>query len=340
MSFSMLVLRSFVEGAERLNLSRDDLLAGLIADSALESEHSWIDNAQFYEILSRGVSISQDPAFGLRIGEQERFTAFGAAGMLFSVVRTFREAMAAMAKFHDVARDEQDVFVDDEERSVVISYRLFDAAGVARRCLAEIVLSSLSALLRQYGGARGLASSVQLDYPAPDYAAEYSRVFGCPVAFDQPRVAFIVDRELADKRQLLSHPELAHELRQQAETRQTSAGHPRTLVGRVRFHLREGWRTGAPTMDAIARSLGMSQRSLHRHLARQGVDYRSILNEARCEAAAQLLRHQHLSVKQVAQELGFSNSSAFYRAFKRWLGCSPSDYARGRSSLDSPTSEH
>jgi AraC-like DNA-binding protein len=79
-------------------------------------------------------------------------------------------------------------------------------------------------------------------------------------------------------------------------------------------------------METVARGLGMSQRSLHRHLASEGLDYRSVLNDARLDAAAALLREQRLSIKQVAHEVGFSNASAFYRAFKRWTGVGPSEY--------------
>jgi AraC-like DNA-binding protein len=331
MAFSTLVLRSFLESTERLHLSRDDLLAGVIADRALDSDRSWINNSQFYEVLARALTLSQDPALGLRVGEQGNFAAFGAAGLLFSVVPTFRDAVTAMAEFYAVARDQPDVSVRAEEHDLVVSYQLFDATGAPRRSLAEIVLGSLCSLLRQYGGARGVPSRVQFDYAAPAYAAEYQRVFRCEVLFEQARVALSVDRELAERRQLLSHPELALELRKRAEAGQAGPQHPRTLVGKVRYQVRENWRSGAPSMVTVAHALGMSQRSLHRHLAQQGVDYRTILNEARCEAAAHSLRQDGASIKQVAHELGFANPSAFYRAFKRWMGCSPSDYAAGSS---------
>ena len=84
----------------------------------------------------------------------------------------------------------------------------------------------------------------------------------------------------------------------------------------------------------------MSQRSLHRHLASQGVDYRSVLNEARLEAAAGLLRDGQKSVKEVAHEVGFSTASAFYRAFKRWTGYSPSEYVSGAKGHDQTQELH
>lgn len=326
MAFSSRVLRSFLTSVEALQISRDELLAGLDIDLSPDAEQ-WIANSDFYQVIRRALQLSGDPALGLHVGEHEQghFTAFGAAGLLMSIVPTFREAMMAMARFHEVARDEQDVFVSFESSAMVVEYRLFDATGPVRSCLAEIVFTNLSAMLRQFGGVGSVAQRIQLDYPAPPHAGEYSRIFGCDIQFESPRVAMVITRELADRRQLLSHPELAAVLRQRAE----SSRRPRTLVEKVRRQVRDSWSSGAPTMATVARGLGMSQRSLHRHLARQGIDYRSLLNEARLDAAAELLGDRRKSVKEVAHEVGFSNASAFYRAFKRWTGYSPSEYMNG-----------
>lgn len=323
MAFSTRLLRSFLTTVEQMQLSRGELLAGLPVESVVDTE-GWIDNAQFYEVVRRALAFSRDPALGLHVGEREsgHFTAFGAAGMLFSVVPTFREAVTEMARFHEVARDQQDIFVRSEASNVAVVYQLFDAAGAVRSCLAEIVLTNLTQMLKQFSGIAGVPRCVQFDYAAPAHAAEYQRVFGCDVRFACARVAMVVPRDIAERRQLLSNPDLAAMLRHRAE----DSSRPRTLMERVRLQVRESWLSGAPTMETVARGLGMSQRSLHRHLARHGLDYRSVLNDARLEAAATLLREQRLSIKQVAHEVGFSNASAFYRAFKRWTGVSPSEY--------------
>jgi AraC-like DNA-binding protein len=328
MAFTTSVLRSFLASVEWLQISRQHLLSGQRVEAIVDSE-GWLENTEFYEVIRRALQLSGDPALGLHVGEREQghFTGFGAAGLLFSVVPTFREAIHAMARFHEVARDVQDLVVGSEGHSIAVVYRPFDATGAVRSCLVEIVFANLAAMLKQFGGVGGVAQRIQLDYPAPAYAAEYRRLFGCDVEFDCARVAMVVARELADRRQLLSHPELAAALRARAEKHER----PRTLVESVRRQVRDSWSSGAPTMETVARGLGMSQRSLHRHLARQGVDYRSILNDARLEAAAELLRDRRKSVKEVAHEVGFSNASAFYRAFKRWTGYSPSEYVSGAS---------
>ncbi len=327
MAFRVAVLRSCLESMERLNLTRTELLRDIIDESVIDRDDSWVENSEFYAIISRAIRLSGDPALGLTVGERGNFTAFGAAGLLFSVVPTFREAMVAMAHFHRVARDEQNLLLREDADSFSVEYLPFDAPPPARQFNSELVLARLRALLAQFGGPLGVPLKVQFDYPAPAYVDEYYRVFGCEVSFGEPRVAMIVDRVVARRQQLLSQPELCQELRKRAQVLLDRETYPTTLPGRVRYHLRESWGAEPPRMEALARRLGISQRSLHRSLAREGLDYRTLLNQARCEVASHLLRQRGSCVKQVSIELGFSNPSSFYRAFKRWMGCSPSAYA-------------
>lgn len=327
MAFSSLVLRALVSSFEELQFSSSDLLAELELEPLLKEDHAWIPDAQIYEVVRRALEVSQNPALGLHIGERGNFSAFGAAGMLISVLPTFRDATAALIHHHVMARYQQDIFAREEGDDLLILLEPFDADGSIRRCISELVMALLAQLLKRYAGQGGMPRLVQFDFSAPGYADEYRRIFGCDVQFDSPRVGMLVTGELANRPQLLSDPDLAAELRRRVESSQLGSRRADPLVERVRSHVRASLRSSAKTMDAVALGLGMSARSLHRHLARHGVDYRSILDETRLAAAAALLREQELSVKRVAHEVGFSTQSAFYRAFKRWTGFSPSEYA-------------
>ena len=83
---------------------------------------------------------------------------------------------------------------------------------------------------------------------------------------------------------------------------------------------------GTAHMQALASSLGMSPRTLRRHLARQRTSFSAILERWRRNTAVAMLRSQDLSVQQIAKRLGYSHASNFERAFKRWTGLSPTSY--------------
>jgi AraC-like DNA-binding protein len=105
----------------------------------------------------------------------------------------------------------------------------------------------------------------------------------------------------------------------------------------VRRLLAEKLANGPPTLEQIARRLRMSARTLHRRLDQEGTSFRRILAEVRREVAARHLREPQLAVGEIAFLLGFSEASAFHRAFKRWTGHAPRAYRDLEHSLPQKT---
>jgi AraC-like DNA-binding protein len=87
---------------------------------------------------------------------------------------------------------------------------------------------------------------------------------------------------------------------------------------------------GTTRMSSIARQLGMSERTLHRRLAEDGVSYQDLLEEVRKAAAGRYLDESTLAIGEIAYLLGYSEPAAFHRAFKRWYATTP-EHFRTRS---------
>ncbi len=325
MAFSSSIVRLTLLALERSNVPRHEVSHGIVEESRLR-EDFWLPDAAYYEMLSRAVLLSHDPALGLTVGQwQGNWLALGAAGLHISLVRCFSEAAAAIVRFHGLLHDTQSVVSFQDAETLTIQFDAFDAPLFLRQFLAEAALGSVRELLAQFVGRDAKPSRVSLDYPAPRHAAQYQKVFGCEVSFDQPHAALVVPRAIADKEQLLHQPELAEHLAQLAESSMGHGRNVRRVDERVRALMRNG-HSGAPSMAVIARRLGVSERSLRRQLASEGMHYRSLLAEDRCALATQLLR-RGAGPKQIAYELGYQSTSAFHRAFRRWAGASPSAFA-------------
>jgi len=101
----------------------------------------------------------------------------------------------------------------------------------------------------------------------------------------------------------------------------------RTTVAKVKGLLKCSV-DGYPRLEALADMLHISARSLRRHLAAEGFTYSVLLEQARIRDAADLLVLQHIPIQQVAESLGYSDSSNFARDFRQWVGSSPSEYRR------------
>ena len=101
-----------------------------------------------------------------------------------------------------------------------------------------------------------------------------------------------------------------------------------SLSAKIRRRLREWPPASWPDFDTLAQQLHASSATLRRRLDDEGESYRSIMDELRRDLAISLLGEPHLSISEIACELGFAESSAFHRAFKKWTGTRPGEYRR------------
>jgi AraC-like DNA-binding protein len=89
-----------------------------------------------------------------------------------------------------------------------------------------------------------------------------------------------------------------------------------------------------PPIGVVARQLAIAPRTLQRRLAAQGMSYQQLVDVVRREAAERLLTDASMSIGEIGYLLGFSEPSAFHRAFRRWHSLTPHDY---RSRQRTPT---
>ena len=99
-----------------------------------------------------------------------------------------------------------------------------------------------------------------------------------------------------------------------------------SLVDRVQSIITNEFRGGDPSLDRIADQLGLTPRTLQRKLHELGTSHNELLDHMRRQLAMRYLREPEMAICEVAYLLGFSESSSFHRAFKRWTGVTPKEY--------------
>jgi AraC-like DNA-binding protein len=180
-------------------------------------------------------------------------------------------------------------------------------------------------LIRAHGPAAAPAQ-VSFQYPAPPYHLEYTQVFERPPRFDQAFTGIVFDRALLDRasphRDHATHRALVAVAEGELAriTRQTPC------FRRATEYLVSRGAASEVRMEEVARSLGMSVRSLRRRLVAEGRTYRAVEQDAHAIVAQQHLRSPQLSIEETALKMGFAHPSAFYRAFKRWTGMTPLEF--------------
>ena len=189
----------------------------------------------------------------------------------------------------------------------------------------DIVMALLFDLCRMNAGAALRPVAATLRRRKPDPADAYERFFGCPVHFGGEENSFVLSAKDADRplpsanRQLAATFDkmLAEELARLDKS---------DVVSRCRAAVLEQLSSGEGTAEDTAKQLHMSPRTLQRKLAEAKTTYLQLVDDTRKDLALRYIEDPRRSVTDITFSLGFSQPSAFTRAFKRWTGVSPSDH--------------
>lgn len=168
---------------------------------------------------------------------------------------------------------------------------------------------------------------VAFPFPRPAHAADYALVYTEHSSFDAPRLVAEFDAALLDQPVLREASEIAAFLEGAPGKISILYRRDRDMVRAVRELLAREL-AAAPSLAQTARSLGMSERTLHRRLAEEGASFRGVREELRREAALEWLGKTRRSVARIASDLGYAEPSAFFRAFQAWTGESPSGHRK------------
>lgn len=159
--------------------------------------------------------------------------------------------------------------------------------------------------------------------PAPVHRQDYHKFFGAPVLFDQPVTRLVFSSSYLSLPIIRSDVALESFLREAPANILIRYRHDNDLSARMRAQLNALPIAEWPSFAELAAGLGMSVPTLRRRLRGEGQSFGTIKDELRFVAAERLLQENRLSVAEVAAELGYSEPSAFYRAFHKWMGQSP-----------------
>jgi len=193
----------------------------------------------------------------------------------------------------------------------------------------EATLASAVAISREVApDGRFAPLEVHLKHSAPAQTARHAAYFGAPVRFGSDRDALLVSQSALDRENRLGDTGITQFLVRHLEQELATLGPAQTLRDVAKDAIARSLSDGLPKMADVARRLGLSARSLHRRLADDGLSFQSLTEETRRELAEGLLRDEQYSIAEIAFLTGFSDQSAFTRAFKRWAGVPPASYRK------------
>lgn len=327
---SIRVVQGLVQAAERSGVPRAQLLRAAHLDPALlDAVDGRMPRPQVYRLCEFALDLTGDPALGLHWGE--RITgSFAPISPLLAHASSFRQALETLLHFERLMSDRSGYqFLETEDELTIRCMRLTAESVRVRRFCNEVMLVGFLGLARHFHP-NANPKRVNLAYGAPSYHTEYARLFLQAVHFDEPFTEIVFDRALLNAASPQKDEDVHEALRTVAERRIYRLGQRAPYALRVRDLLvRHG--PHQTDMKEVALALGMSVRSLRRRLAAESKPYNGILNEAFALVAKHHLRDKQLTIQETAYEMGFSDTSTFHRAFKRWTGMTPAGFRESAS---------
>ena len=332
---SMGVVRALLEAVEMSGVSALELLrAAKVEPDAVRVADASMTRSQSYRLCELAMDLTRDPALGIHWVERLSAHSFTPISPLIEHAPTLRQAFESLSEFHRLLTDNPGFELMETRDKVTV--RCEPLASEPRRIqifVAEMVVTGVFRLIRSFGvPARKLR--VQFAYEAPSHRAEYARVFEGAQHFDGAFTGLVFDRALMDTAALQNNEEVHSALRTVAKRRMVRLMQCMTYSTRVCDMMVERGPAARTDMKIIARQLGISMRSLRRRLSAEGTTYKSLTSDARATMAKRLLLTTQASIKEVAYDLGFADSTAFHRAFKRRTGMTPQGYRTHQATVE------
>lgn len=283
-----------------------------------------IDLADYLKILVNALGRVEDPAVGLRSGQLLHPSHLGALGHAFMASATLREAIERTVRYHRMLTEKVQVGVSEEGGNLKVSYAS-EAPDVLSDPQADSQLASLLSLCRMNFGGRLTPLAVRMRREPPEDPAPWAEVFGVPVAFGAAENSLVLRREDVDEQLTVSNPALAA-LHEDIMRRHLASVDREDVVNRARVAILELLPSGELSEERVADRLGMTPRTLYNRLRERAVPFRTLVSDLRRELAERYLTDPSYSMTEIAFLLGYSDSSAFSRAFRGWHDMAPSDY--------------
>jgi AraC-like DNA-binding protein len=254
----------------------------------------------------------------------------GVLGLAMKTAPTLRASLERMERYWRVVTDTAIYRLDEAGDPALLIFEPRTGHHPALEFRNEGALAGLARNMRLF-----VAGELTLDHVSFRHACRgdpdrYAAHFDCPVRFGAERDAIALRPAMLDLPNRLGDAAVSDFLTAHLETEIGSLRDDTSLRAALLRRMTPALSNGAPEAAGIAREMGMSERTLYRRLADEGLTFRDVLSEAQSSLAQELLRDSESSIAEIAFVTGFAEQSTFSRAFKRWVGQTPAQFRRQR----------
>lgn len=322
-------LRVFIQWAEEHGIDTAPILSSKGLEKAdFDIPDRLITFEQQFEITQKVFDIISYPALGLRIGERINIGQLGKWIMAINSCATAIDAFKMAFELADLLSFPFQCILDVQGDIAKFSFVDLIDMGCSRRYRYEMHIVGGYNICCEILRERVKLIEIRFAYPKPEYAEEYKKIFNCPTIFDAEETQILFDSSYL-ARPLPCANTLTKKIYEKDCNQTITQLIMLTTTTELAKSVLQCKEKKLLTRSQLARRLNMSDQTLKRRLAAEGVNYKSLVQGIREQKACDLLQSTELSMEEIARNVGYSDVANFYRAFKSWTGKTPLSY-RGK----------
>ncbi len=276
----------------------------------------------FFQQLEAVHALHPVAALGLRIGRCAKPEHFGIVGYLAASCNSLGQALMRYRRFQTLLVSNLHVRVSQQGDVLRFTWR--KGSPLAN----EVAVASFVKLMQALIGHDIAPLAVEFPHASPPDPAIYEVLMGCPVRFGAPAIGLEIPAGLLAMRIVSSDPYMRALFEQQASAMLVQPPQPDQYLASLKKYIAGALQDGEPSASALAQQMHCSLRTFYRELASHGLRYRTVLADTRFQMARLYLADARLSLVEIALLLGYSEQSAFTRAFRGWTSSTPLEYRR------------
>jgi AraC-like DNA-binding protein len=286
-----------------------------------KDENNVIPYAALGRVFTACVTHTNCPHFGLLVGQRGTPSSLGPVGGLLQHLPTVGDALSSLVRhlhLHDRGAAPTLLTHGDV---VTLGYAIYEPGVESPEQISDGAMAVATNIVRALCGPDWVPDEVLLPHRRPADLTSYRRFFRAPVRFDQETAALVFPTRWLDHRIADANPIFRQVF--EAHIRDLEAAGTGDWKENLRRMLRTEILTNRCSAATVADRFAVHRRTLSRHLQAEGAGFQRVVDETRFEIARQLLTQTRIPLSEVAVALGYSEASAFTRAFRRWSGQSP-----------------
>ncbi|MFW6050937.1 MAG: AraC family transcriptional regulator [Myxococcota bacterium] len=331
---SVVLVRALLSAAADLGWAEDELLRSIRLDPALIADPDAAVPKRVEQRIWRALVERFGSGFGLKGAATLGRGSFRALEYAVRAAGTFGEGLERLVRFGCLLHGQPLFKLERHAAGASILYLPQHQPPEVAAAAGDFAIGALTVVGRDATGTAWVPKRVLIGHPAPEDRTPYDALFKAPVVFSAGVYQLELDERVVRLRMPEADPVLASILARFLGDRTSERGNPAPgVVERVRDAIADGLPDREPDLASVASALGYSPRTLQKHLRTGGTRFRDVADEVRLELARRYLEQDGTTLAGVALLVGYSELSAFVRAFKRWTGMTPGEYRRRRRGL-------